>query len=96
MNLIEPSLQNRTEQNVYRWTGSRWQNVQAHLSSVVVNASGAVYGINTREPIQHNVFRWNGSGWDPLSGYLTGIAIGLDGAVFGVNANIQDDVNVFF
>jgi tectonin-like protein/cysteine-rich secretory family protein len=73
--------------NVLRWTGSQWQQVQGRkLKQLSVRNAQEVWGVDASEAL----FRWNGSAWEqPIPANLAYVSVGADGAVCGIaNGNV--------
>jgi hypothetical protein len=72
--------------NVFRWTGSRWESVGGWMTSVALNYNGEAWGVDTTLARPDNVFRWTGSGWESVGGWMTSVAVTADGTVWGVDS----------
>jgi hypothetical protein len=69
------------DDNVLRWTGSQWQQVQGtKLNQLSVRNAQEVWGVNAAG----NLFRWNGSTWDQIPSTLAYVSVGADGTVCGI------------
>ncbi len=68
--------------DIFRWTGSGWQNIPGKLSHVSVGADGSVWGVNASSVI----FRQVNGQWQPVTGALKQLSVGNAQNVWGVNA----------
>jgi tectonin-like protein len=67
--------------DIFRWTGSAWQQVPGKLAQISVGSAQQVWGVNAAA----NIYRWTGNAWQQVPGGLRHVAVGADGTVWGVD-----------
>ena len=88
--LAQVSVRNASEawglgksDEIFRWNGSAWSQVDGRLTSISVAADGSVWGVNRGGM----VFRRNGDAWQAMQGQLVQVSAARNNDVWGVNAN---------
>jgi len=70
------------QDQIWRWTGSTWENIQGAATQVSVGWDGSVWCCNRGG----SVYRWNGMSWDLVEGAVTSLAVRANNDVWATNA----------
>jgi hypothetical protein len=82
---------NSTHQ-IFRWTGSAWQQMNGGATDIGIGSNGAVWIIGTNRVgcCDYGIWKWDGGGgWQPVAGGAVRIAVDNQGNPWVVNSGHQ-------
>lgn len=77
--------------DMYRWTGSAWQQLPGRATHLAVGANGAIFHVGTTPQPGglvspgYELAKWTGSGWERVPGAARQVAVAPDGTPWIVN-----------